>query len=158
VQLNHARTRETLPLPLSLTVSTKTSSSPLTGSVRARKAWCGRFAVFPSTVVRSSFNESVAPRDTVFARGVVALSLGTVNTRLAAAAIGSTHLSLEAPPTPAPLLAMETVASWKLQAAAEAIEAPESSSEDTKPKESFIVDVCKRGNAELSSDGRGIRV
>ena len=65
---------------------------------------------------------------------------------------------LGAPPTPAPLAAMETVASSKLQAVADAIDAPESSSDDTKPKETFILDVCKRMNAELSSDARGIRV
>jgi hypothetical protein len=53
---------------------------------------------------------------------------------------------------------METVASSKLQAAADAIEAPDSSSEDTKPKETFILGVCKRVIAELSSDARGIRV
>jgi hypothetical protein len=70
----------------------------------------------------------------------------------------SPHLFLEAPPTPAPFAAMETVASSKLQAAADAIDAPESSSDDTKPKETFILDVCKRVNAELSSDARGIRV
>lgn len=72
--------------------------------------------------------------------------------------IRGAHLSFAAPPTPAPLLAMETVASSKLQAAAEAIEAPESSSEETNPKETFMVDVCKGGNAELWSDARGIRV
>ena len=54
-----------------------------------------------------------------------------------------TYLSFEAPPTPAPLLAIETVASSKLQAAAEAIDAPESRSEDTKPKDTFMVDVCE---------------
>lgn len=65
------------------------------------------------------------------------------------------HLFLAAPPTPAPLLAMATVASSKLHAAADAIDAPESKSEDTKPKETFMIDVCKRVNAELSSDARG---
>lgn len=79
VQLSGALTRETLPLPLSLTVKTNDSSSPLTGSVKVRNAWCGFFAVFPSTVVRSSFNESVAPRETVLARGAEALSLAGVS-------------------------------------------------------------------------------
>lgn len=65
------------------------------------------------------------------------------------------HLSLAAPPTPAPLLAIERVASSKLQAAADAIDAPESKSEDTKPRESFMIDVCRRVDAELSSDARG---
>lgn len=47
------------------------------------------------------------------------------------------------------------MASWKLHAAAEAIDAPESKSEDTKPKDTFMIDVCKRVNAELLSDARG---
>ena len=142
-------TRETLPLPLSLTLSTNDSSNPLAGSVRLRKAWCGRFAVVPSTVVRSSFNESVAPSVTVLARGLVALSLVIVSSHTHVHVCGRAHLFLEAPPTPAPLLAMETVASSKLQAAADAIDAPESSSDDTRRKESFMIDVCKRVNAEL---------
>jgi hypothetical protein len=39
---------------------------------------------------------------------------------------------------------METVASSKLQAAADAIDAPESNSEDTKPKETLMIDVWKK--------------
>lgn len=70
-------------------------------------------------------------------------------------ACSSAHLSFAAPPTPAPLLAIATVASSKLHAAADAIEAPESSSEDTRPKESFMVDVCKKVNAKPLSDARG---
>lgn len=122
-----------------------------------RKAWCGRFAVFPSIVVRSSFKESVAPNDTVFARGLVALSLQKVGTWLLddLCICSCTHWFLEAPPTPAPLLAIDTVASSKLHAAAETIDAPESKSEDTKPKDTFMIDVCKRVNAELLSDARG---
>lgn len=143
-------TKETLPLPLSLTVRTKDSSSPLVGSVKVRKAWCGRFAVVPSTVVRSIFSESVAPSDTVFARGLVALSLRSLSIIvLKLQGLKCTHLVLAAPPTPAPLLAIPTVASSKLHAAADAIDAPESKSEDTKPKETFMIGVCKGVNAEL---------
>lgn len=54
------------------------------------------------------------------------------------------HLFLFAPPTPAPLVAMETVASSKLQDAADAIDAPESSSDDTRPRESFMIGVVRR--------------
>jgi hypothetical protein len=72
-------TKETFALPLSFTLNTKDSSSPLVGSVKVRKAWCGRFAVCPSSVVRSSFSESVAPRDTDLASGFVALSLQEVS-------------------------------------------------------------------------------
>ena len=68
-------TRSTFPLPLSFTLSTNDSSKPVVGSVRVRKAWCGRLAVFPSTVVRSSFNESDAPNDTDLLSGVEGLSL-----------------------------------------------------------------------------------
>jgi hypothetical protein len=138
-----------------LTLSTNDSSSPLAGSVRVRKAWCGRFAVFPSTVVRSTFSESVAPRVTVFESGDVALSLGELVYTSNTANTCRAHLFFAAPPTPAPLLAIATVASSKLHAAADAIDAPESSSEDTRPKESFIIDVCRKVNAELSSDARG---
>lgn len=76
MQLDVVPTSETLPLPLSLTLSTNDSSSPLAGSVRVRKAWCGRFAVFPSTAVSSTFSASVAPSVTAFESGDVALSLG----------------------------------------------------------------------------------
>ena len=79
MRLVAARTKETLPLPLSLTLNTKDSSSPVVGSVKVRNAWCGRFALVPSRVVRSSFNESVAPKVTLFASGVVALSLRIVS-------------------------------------------------------------------------------
>lgn len=35
------------------------------------------------------------------------------------------------------------------------MDAPESRSEDTSPKETFMIDVCKRVDAELLSDARG---
>lgn len=68
-------TKATFALPLSFTLSTKDSSSPVVGSVRVRNAWCGRFAVLPSRVVRSSFSESVASSDTDLPKGVEGLSL-----------------------------------------------------------------------------------
>lgn len=77
--LDCAHTRFTLPFPLSFTLNTNDSSRPVVGSVNVRKAWCGRFAVFPSTVVRTSFSESLAPNSTVFARGVEGFSLGRVS-------------------------------------------------------------------------------
>lgn len=73
-------TRSTLALPLSFTLRTKDSSNPVVGSVNVRKAWCGRFAVTPSTVVRSNFSESVAPNDTDLPNGVEGLSLRMVST------------------------------------------------------------------------------
>lgn len=74
---SHCRslTRLKLPFPLSLTLRRNDSSTPVVGSVRVRKAWWGRVAFFPSTVVSWSFSESVAPRDTDFESGDVALSL-----------------------------------------------------------------------------------
>jgi hypothetical protein len=66
-------------LPLSFKFNTHDSSRPVVGSVNVRKAWCGRFAVFPSTVVRSSFSESLAPNDTDLPSGVDGLSLKRVN-------------------------------------------------------------------------------
>jgi hypothetical protein len=77
--LDCGHTRFTLPFPLSFTLNTNDSSRPVVGSVNVRKAWCGRFAVFPSTVVRTSFSESLAPSSTVFARGAEGFSLGHVS-------------------------------------------------------------------------------
>jgi hypothetical protein len=58
-----------------LTVKTNDSSSPVSGSVKVRNAWCGLFAVFPSVVVSSSFKLSVAPNETDFDNGVLGFSL-----------------------------------------------------------------------------------
>jgi hypothetical protein len=55
------------------------SSRPVVGSVKVRKAWCGRFAVFPSTAVRSSFRLSPAPSDTDFANGEEGFSLNSLS-------------------------------------------------------------------------------
>jgi hypothetical protein len=63
-------------------LSTKDSSRPVVGSVRVRNAWCGRFAVLPSVVVRSSFKVSVAPNETALGNEAMGLSL-QLETRLA---------------------------------------------------------------------------
>ena len=99
-------------------------------------------AVFPSTVVRSSFNVSVSPNETDLLSGAEGLSLkekiskpyGHEKRRSQA------HLSLEPPPTPAPLLEIDTEASSKLQEeAADTIVAPESRREETKLYRTLIV-------------------
>ena len=60
-------------------------------------------------------------------------------------------MALEPPPTPAPLLVTDTVASSKLHdEAAETIAALESNSEETKLSRSLIVADSKRVNAQLA--------
>lgn len=75
-------TRSTFPFPLSFTLITKDSSNPVVGSVKVRKAWCGRFAAPPSRVVRVSLNESVPLSDTDLANGLFGLKLWTVSTKV----------------------------------------------------------------------------
>lgn len=70
------RTTSTLPLPVSLTCSANESSRPDAGSVRVRKAWCGRLAVLPSRAVRRILRVSVVPRVTGLLSGVEGVSLG----------------------------------------------------------------------------------
>jgi hypothetical protein len=69
-------------------------------------------------------------------RGEAGLNLGRFSTQVCRASqVGQAHCSLAAPPTPDPLLEMETVASSKLQEdAAATIEAPESNKEETRPE------------------------
>lgn len=144
-----------MPFPLSFTLTTKESSKPVFGSVRVRNAWCGRFAVPPSTVLRTSFNVSAGPSDTGFPRSVEGLSLKRLRQRLVHGMdmelrFGA-YLALEPPPTPAPLLATDTVASSKLhEEAADTIAALESNSEETKPSKTLIVADPKRVNAQLA--------
>lgn len=69
------RTSSTLPLPLSLMLRANESSRPVAGSVRVRKAWCGRLGFLPSTVVRTIFKVSWAPRTTGFSSGDLGLNL-----------------------------------------------------------------------------------
>ena len=68
-------TRFRLPFPLSLTLKMNDSSTPVTGSVSVRNAWCGRAAFLPFTVVSWSFNWSAEPNNTDLDNGVVALNL-----------------------------------------------------------------------------------
>lgn len=135
-------TRFTLPFPLSFTLKRNDSSTPVVGSVRVRKAWCGLVAFLPSTVVSWSFSVSVAPSETDFDSGDVGLSLSCSSVYVINSASARTHLSFAPAPTPAPLLETVTVASSKLQEeAADTIAAELTSREGTSDRRNLILAV-----------------
>lgn len=64
----------TLPLPVSFTESAKLVSRP-PALLIDRNAWCGRFAVLPSCVVKMILSVSVGPRSIAVDRGLFGVSL-----------------------------------------------------------------------------------